>query len=270
MAQRISQRIAVIGAGSMGGAVAAGLVRSGAAEAGQVMVSNPHEAKMEPLRELGIACYTDSAVMLAQGDPDLVVLAVKPQVLPGVVEDLSGRLDGRAVVSIAAGIPLATLEGLLPSSRVLRAMPCLPVQVLSGASAVCAGASAAQEDVDLVLAVFGALGSAKLMREDQLDTESVVVGCEPAFVGLFVDYLTRAGVEHGLPAADCREMVLTTMRGACDQLLASGEHPRAYMEKVTSPGGTTAAALKAMETQMFFAVGEAVDAGLDRTRELAG
>ena len=199
-----------------------------------------------------------------------MVLAVKPQVLPGVVEDLSGRLDGRAVVSIAAGIPLATLEGLLPSSRVLRAMPCLPVQVLSGASAVCAGASAAQEDVDLVLAVFGALGSAKLMREDQLDAESVVVGCEPAFVGLFVDYLTRAGVEHGLPAADCREMVLTTMRGACDQLLASGEHPRAYMEKVTSPGGTTAAALKAMETQMFFAVGEAVDAGLDRTRELAG
>ena len=158
----------------------------------------------------------------------------------------------------------------MPRSRVLRAMPCLPVQALSGASAVCAGASATQDDVDLVLAVFGALGAAKLMREDQLDTESVVVGCEPAFVGLFVDYLTRAGVEHGLAAADCREMVLTTMRGACDQLLASGEHPRAYMEKVTSPGGTTAAALRAMETQMFSAVSDAVDAGLDRNRELAG
>lgn len=158
----------------------------------------------------------------------------------------------------------------MPRSRVLRAMPCLPVQVLSGASAVCAGASAAQADVDLVLAVFGALGSAKLMREDQLDVESVVVGCEPAFVALFVDYLTRAGVEHGLSAADCREMVLTTMRGTCDQLLSSGEHPRAYMDKVTSPGGTTVAALHAMETQMFFAVTEAVDKGLERTAELAG
>ncbi len=269
MGEPVTERVAVVGAGSMGGAVAAGLVRSGVAEAAQVSVSNPHEAKMAPLRELGIACYTDSAQMLAQG-PDAVVLAVKPQVLPGVARELAGLLAGRCVISIAAGLSLSTLEALMPGARVVRAMPCLPVQALSGATAVCAGASATPADVDLALRIFGALGSAKLMREDQLDTESVVVGCEPAFVALFVDYLTRAGVEHGLPAADCREMVLTTMRGTCDQLLASGEHPRAYMEKVTSPGGTTAAALKAMETQMFFAVGEAVDAGLERTAELAG
>lgn len=265
---RIATRVAVVGCGSMGGAIARGLVKSGAAEPSQVMVANPHEGRMVSLRELGVACFTDTAQMLAQG-PDLVVLAVKPQVLPGVAREQAGLLAGRCVVSIAAGVSLATLEELLPDARVVRAMPNLPVQVLSGATAVCAGGSATPADVEAALAVFSALGVAKVVREDQLDCEGVVVGCEPAFVVLFVDALVRAGVEHGLPAADCRQMVLATMRGACDQLLASGEHPRAYMERVTSPGGTTAAALRAMEPQVLFGVEEAVDAGLARTAELA-
>ena len=154
-------------------------------------------------------------------------------------------------------------------SRVVRVMPNLPVQVLSGATAVCPGGRATAEDVDVALQVFGALGTAKVMREDQLDAEGAVVSCGPAYVALFVDLLTRAGIENGLPASDCREMVLSTMRGVCTQLLESGEHPRVYMERVTSPGGTTAAGLRAMESQLSHAVYEAADAALERTRELA-
>jgi pyrroline-5-carboxylate reductase len=107
------------------------------------------------------------------------------------------------------------------------------------------------------------------MREDQLDAEGAVVSCGPAYIALFVDALTRAGVKAGLPAGACREMVLATMGGVVKGLMESGEHPRAYMEKVTSPGGTTAAGLYAMEPLLEEAAYAAVEAALVRTEELA-
>ena len=265
---KLSSTVAVVGAGSMGGAIASGLVVSGVAEPSRVMACDPSQEKLALLGEKGIQTFDDAATMLA-ADPDVVVLAVKPQVLPTVVSGIADKLVDREVISIAAGVPLATLEGLLPVSRVVRVMPNLPVQVLSGATAVCPGGRATDEDVDVALQVFGALGTAKVMREDQLDAEGAVVSCGPAYVALFVDLLTRAGIENGLPASDCREMVLSTMRGVCTQLLESGEHPRVYIERVTSPGGTTAVGLRAMESQLSCAVYEAADAALERTRELA-
>ena len=107
------------------------------------------------------------------------------------------------------------------------------------------------------------------MREDQLDAEGAVVSCGPAYIALFVDALTRAGVRAGMPAQACREMVEATMLGVARQLLESQEHPRAYMERVTSPGGTTAAGLYALEPLLVEGSYDAVDAALRRTAELA-
>lgn len=261
--------VGIVGAGSMGGAIASGLVASRAADPSAIMVANPSEAPRAVLGKLGVRTFADASAMVDAG-PDVVVLAVKPQVLPGVLEELADSLAGRTVISIAAGVSLATLEGALPASRVVRAMPNLPVRVLSGATAVCAGSRATADDVSRALDIFGALGSACVMRESQLDAEGAVVGCGPAYVALFADVLTRAAVEHGMSCADAREMVLSTMRGVAAQLLESGEHPRAYMDRVTSPGGTTAAGLRALEPDLFLAVEDAVDAALARTDELAG
>ena len=266
--EQLNCQIAVIGAGAMGGAIARGLVASGALDAGCISVFDPDDAKLAPLAEAGMHRAASGPDAVAMG-ADAVILAVKPQVLPQVVKPLASLLAGRLVVSIAAGVPLETLEGLLPGARVVRVMPNLPLQVLSGATAVCPGARATADDAELVRTLFGALGSAQVMTEAQLDVAGAVTGCGPAFFALFVDDLTRAGVRNGLGAAACREMVLATMRGVAQQLLDSGEHPRAYMEKVTSPGGTTAAGLEAMEWQLFQACSEAVDAALERTRELA-
>ena len=220
MAEKIEQVIGVIGAGSMGAAIARGLVASGAAAPAHVLVANPSAGKLAPLAELGIKTFTSNDELLAQ-DPDAVVLAVKPQVLPGVLAEHTEGLAGRLVISIAAGVSVASLERALEHSHVVRAMPNLPVQVLSGATAVCPGSRATKEDLDLSLAIFSALGSAVVLREDQLDAEGAVVGCGPAYVALLVDDLTRAGVERGLPAVACRELVLSTMRGVAEQLLAS-------------------------------------------------
>ena len=261
--------VGVIGAGSMGGAIARGLVQSGAMAGERVLVCDHNASKLSALaREAGVRTFATSAELVT-AKPAVVILAVKPQVLAPVLEAHAAALAGTLVVSIAAGVTLATLESALPGARVVRVMPNLPVSVRSGASAVCGGASASAEDVELVAALFAALGSAKVMREDQLDAEGAVVGCAPAYFALMVDALTRAGIRAGLRAADAREMVNATMLGVAESLAASGEHPRAYMERVTSPGGTTAAALYELEPALVDGCYDAVDAALARTAELA-
>ena len=266
--ERADCKVGIIGAGSMGGAIARGLVAAGVYEASQVAVFDLSQAQLAPLAEQGMVC-AKSALELVEDASDAVVLAVKPQVLPQVMAQLAEATRNKLVVSIAAGVALATIEAALPEARVVRVMPNLPLQVLSGAIAVCPGSKATADDTELVRSLFAALGSAQVMTEKQLDVAGAVTGCGPAFFALFVDDLVRAGVRAGLPAAGCREMVLNTMRGVAQQLLDSGEHPRVYMEKVTSPGGTTAVALQAMEGELFYAANEAVDAALERTRELA-
>lgn len=261
--------VGVIGAGSMGGAIARGLVQSGAMAGERVLACDHNADKLSALaREAGVRTFAGSEKLVA-AKPAVVILAVKPQVLAPVLEAHAAALAGTLVVSIAAGVTLATLEAALPGARVVRVMPNLPVSVRSGASAVCGGASANAEDVELVAALFAALGSAKVMREDQLDAEGAVVGCAPAYFALMVDALTRAGIRAGLRAADAREMVNATMLGVAESLAVSGEHPRAYMERVTSPGGTTAAALYELEPALVDGCYDAVDAALARTAELA-
>ena len=271
-------RVAFIGAGAMGGSIARGLVMSGMLGAENVSVAEPEAQRRAAFEEAGHPAFANAQEMLAQGPYDAVILAVKPQVLPEVMRSLNPRsrrdahpLEGTLVISIAAGVRVAAIEASLPhSARVIRVMPNLPVAVLSGAVAVTAGSRATRADVELALDLFGAMGSAQLMSEPQLDVAGVVTGCGPALMALFVDDLVRAGVGAGLGAQACREMVLSTMRGVATQLLESGDHPRAYMERVTSPGGTTAAALAACESAYFEATLDAVEAGLSRTRELAG
>ncbi len=265
---RISSTVGIIGVGSMGSAIARGLVTSGTLEGSDLVVCDAQESCTQPLKELGMR-VADDAQGLVAAQTDVVVLAVKPQVLPEVCAGLAEGLSDRLVVSIAAGVAIETLEGLFPESRVVRVMPNLPIQVLSGATAVCAGTKATAQDVELVRSLFAALGSAQVMREDQLDAEGAVVSCGPAYVALFIDAFTRAGVLRGLPAASCREMVEATVLGVAQTLLQTGEHPRSYIERVTSPGGTTAAGLKELEPYLAEGAYNAVDAALQRTAELA-
>ena len=261
-------RVGVVGAGSMGGAIAAGLVASGALPGSDVFACDHNAPKLAHLAEAGVSVVADAEALLA-AEPDVVVLAVKPQVLGALMAELAPKLAGKLVVSIAAGVTLATLEAALPGARVVRVMPNLPVAVRSGASAVCGGASATAEDVELVRVLFAQLGASVVMREDQLDAEGAVVGCAPAYFALMVDALTRAGIRSGLPAAAAREMVRATMLGVAQMLAEGGDHPRAYMERVTSPGGTTAAALYELEPLLVEGAYAAVDAALARTAELA-
>ena len=268
MADSIPQSVGVIGVGAMGGSIARGLVEAGVLDASHLLVADSDERRVSAFAKMGARVFADGAALLADA-PDVVILAVKPQVLGGVMADLAPLMGERLVISIAAGVTVPSIERALPSARVVRVMPNLPVQVRSGATAVCAGSRTNAEDVELATTLFSALGAVAVMREDQLDVAGAVSGCAPAFFSLFVDALTRAGVRAGLPAACAREMVESTMRGCAEQLLTEGVHPREYMERVTSPGGTTAAALYELEGPLMEGTYAAIDAALARTRELA-
>lgn len=263
-------KIAFVGAGAMGGSIARGIISAGGVAPERVAIADPSDAVRASFAELGVTVFSDAAEMVGSFDPQVVVLAVKPQIAPGVIAPLSGMLPGRLVVSIMAGIPLSRLYGLCATERVVRLMPNLPVAAGLGAIALTPGADASADDAAFVQNLLSAVAVVKPMREDQLDVAGVVSGSSPAFFALFVDCLTRAGIEAGLPAADCREMVEATMRGTAQQLLDSGEHPRLYMERVSSPGGTTIAALREMEGDVFYAILDGVGAALERTRELSG
>lgn len=266
---QIQASIGIIGVGSMGSAIARGLVQSNACSSQQIVVCDADSSRTQELREQGMRVAGDASELMLM-NTDVVVLAVKPQVLPEVCAEFAAYAPHRLVVSIAAGVSVGTLEGYLQDARIIRVMPNLPIQVLSGATAICKGTHASDEDVELVRSMFSALGSAQVMREDQLDAEGAVVSCGPAYVALFIDALTRAGVLRGLSAESCRDMVEATVLGVAKTLLESGEHPRAYAERVTSPGGTTAAGLKELEPLLMEGAYAAVDAALRRTYELAG
>lgn len=260
-------KLLIIGAGNMGSAIGLGLLDH-TLKSSQLAVVNPSANKLKPFEMLGADTYTDFAEALAIFKPTAVLLAVKPQILPTVVAPIANKLKDLLLISIAAGIKLEKLEDLLKDARVVRVMPNLCVQKMSGAAAVCAGTKATSSDTQLVVELFAALGKAAVMREDQLEVESAAVGCAPAFFALMIDAFTRASIEAGLPARDARELLLATMKGTAMQLLEDGVHPREYMERVTSPGGTTAAALHALEPYMQEGAYEALDAAMRRAEEL--
>lgn len=267
----MAYKIGIIGGGSMGGAIACGLVASGEFAPERVNVADLDEARLAELSQsAGVGTFAQPLEMLAEVDPEVAILAVKPQVMPSVLAQCSEALSGRLVISIAAGVPIATYEDALPGARVIRIMPNLPIQVRSGASALAVGSRATADDVARAQEIFSVLGSVGVMREDQVDVAGQSVGCSPALYALMIDCLTRAAVRRGMAAKDARAMFISSMLGTAQMLQDSGEHPRAYMERVTSPGGTTIQFLRELEPLLAEGCELGIDAALARNDELAG
>lgn len=268
----LSQRVGFIGAGQMATALGQGLVRRGVVAADQVFASDPAaEARQRFHESTGGNVTADNHDVVRQSD--VVILAVKPQQLLPVLDDLRGQVTARhLVVSIAAGVRLATLADRLGDGpRLVRVMPNTPCLVGFGASAYCLGPKAMPDDGQLVRQMFEAVGSAWEVEEKQLDAVTGLSGSGPAFVYVMIEALSDGGVRMGLPRVVATALAAQTVRGAAEMVLATGEHPAVLKERVTSPGGTTIAGLHAMEAAAFRgAVMAAVEAAARRSAELGG
>lgn len=259
-------KLQVIGGGKMGEALLAGLVAGGWAAVGELRVVERLPGRATELRERFDGLTVGDQVADAAGH----VVAVKP----GDVEEACGALarsgSSSPVLSIAAGVTIPRLEAALaPGTPVVRAMPNTPALVGAGAAAVAAGHAARETDVAWAEQILGAVGTVVRVDEPLLDAVTGLSGSGPAYVFLVVEALIEAGVLAGLPRPVSRALATQTLLGAARLLDESGQGPEALRAAVTSPGGTTASGLRALETAgVRAAFLDAVMAATERSREL--
>jgi pyrroline-5-carboxylate reductase len=201
----------------------------------------------------------------------VVILCVKPQEAAIAIQQAGAALSGKLLISIAAGLNVATLEKMAPKCRVIRAMPNTPAIIGRAATAYTGGANATQADKDCAEAIFASVGIVSYVQEKLLDAVTGLSGSGPAYVFLVIEALTDGGVSCGLPTNLARQLAIQTVLGAAELAKETGEHPAILREMVTSPGGTTAAALGELEQHgVRAAFIQAVRAADRRSKELSG
>ena len=257
--------LALIGGGRMGAALLGGLLGAGW-EPGRLTVVEPVEARRQELTEQfpGVRVVTEPA------GGGAAVLAVKPGDVPAAAQALAAVGVDR-VVSIAAGVRLAVLEASLSGVPVVRAMPNTPALVGAGVTAIAPGTLAGEDDLAWAEEVLGAVGRVVRVSEPLLDAVTGLSGSGPAYVFLVAEALIDAGVLVGLPRDLSATLTVQTLLGAARLLAETGDPPEALRAAVTSPGGTTAAGLRALEAAgVRAAFLDAVNAATERSKELGG
>ena len=240
--------IGFLGAGNMAEALIRGLVRGGHVPAGRIIASGPRRERLDELAgAYGIETTSSNAELARRAD--VVVLSVKPQILPKVVEEIRGDLRADALLlSVAAGVDTGAIEELVPQPvRVVRSMPNTPALVGAAATAICGGAHATEADLRLARFVFDAVGLTVELDEAQLDAVTGLSGSGPAYIFLILEALADAGVKVGLSRRNAQRLAAQTVMGSAKLLLETDDHPGRLKDMVTSPGGTAIAGLAALE-----------------------
>ena len=230
------------------------------------------DVRPERLKEIAADCKieTTSDNQEAVERVDLVILAIKPQIINGVLEEITPKTEKKLIVSIAAGVRLEKIEAILPKARLIRVMPNTPALIGCGISAISCGKVVTKQDEERALAIFGALGDVVKVEEKLMDAVCAVSGSGPAYIFLIIESLIAAGVKMGLSYDLAKRLVLTTVEGSAKLVKETGKHPAELKDQVTSPGGTTAAALYVMEEEgLRGIIQKAVLAAEKRAKEIS-
>ncbi len=270
MANPIERRVGFIGTGNMAEAMIRGLLGARVIEAERIAGSDPRRERAQELHDkYGIYTTTHNEDVCRRAE--IVVLSIKPQILPSVCDEIAPHLKPAGlVISIAAGIPAAVIEAHLPSgTRLVRVMPNTPALVGAGASAIAAGTHATQEDLAVAQQLFDAVGVTVVLDESQLDAVTGLSGSGPAYVFLIIEALSDAGVKMGLSRYQAQALAAQTVLGSAQLLLETNEHPGRLKDMVTSPGGTAIVGLHTLEAGgLRTTLINAVEAATRRSREL--
>lgn len=261
----LKQKIGIIGAGKIGSAIARGVIRAGLATRDQVMASDVSEVLRQSIAtELGIKVASENNQVCDFAD--IIILAVKPQILDSVAKEIANGLgQTKLLVSVAAGVPLSRIEAHLGrGTRVVRVMPNIPCVVGAGASGYAGGTHATAMDLENVGVILNSFGIGLPVEEKYLDAVTGLSGSGPAYVFVFIEALADGGVQVGLPREVALKLALQTVYGAARMALESAKHLGELKDEVTSPGGTTIAGLYALEQKGFRGV--VMDAVVNATR----
>jgi pyrroline-5-carboxylate reductase len=266
----LGQTIAFLGAGNMAEALMKGLLAAQVADPQEIICTDPRADRGAALvAHYGVRFTRVNAEAVRAAT--IVVLAVKPQVMAPLLGEVGALLDpSKLVISIAAGVPIATIADLSArGARIVRTMPNTPALVGAGATALAGGPHASAADLVTATALFEAVGKAVVVDEHLLDAVTGLSGSGPAYVFLAIEALADGGVKAGLPRATALELAAQTVLGAARLVLETGVHPGQLKDQVTSPAGTTIAGVHALEKAGFrAALMDAVMASCERSREL--
>ena len=261
--------IVFVGAGNMAEAIVSGLLKEKLYSPEEVFMTDISEERLTQLfSKYGVSTSSYNPIAVAQGD--VVVLSVKPQVFPEVWDEIKDELKPNAlVVSIMAGIPTAKIEGG-ESIRVVRVMPNTPALIGEGAAGIAAGKYATDEDLRLVEKIMASVGFARVVPEQDLDAVTALSGSGPAYLFYLLEGMLEAAEKMGLSSDIARELAIQTVTGAAELVKETGESPEALRQKVTSKGGTTAAAIETLDAHgVKEAIVEALLAAQARSQELS-
>lgn len=264
-------KVVFIGAGNMAEALVKGMVASGVCEADRIFVTDVRPERLAFFeKEFQVKGFANNVVAVKKAD--VVVLAVKPQLLGDVLAEIKEGLGNSLVISIAAGISTGWIEkGLGDGVRVVRVMPNTPALVRAGAAALCGGRWAKDADLTLTETMMGAVGLAVRVPENCMDAVTALSGSGPAYVFHLMEAMIEAARHAGLDEAIARKLIYATVSGSAKLAEATGTEPAELRRRVTSKGGTTAAALEVLEEKaVYHAYLGAIAAAHRRAKELSG
>ncbi|MGA1862898.1 pyrroline-5-carboxylate reductase [Deferribacter thermophilus] len=265
------KKIGFIGSGNMATALIKGILKSGLIKPEDVYASDINIEKLDSLRnEFGInTIFKDNASLVTK--VDIIVLAIKPQIFDKILKEIDHVVDdSKLLISIAAGISTDYIETTIGKElRVIRAMPNTPALVLEGATAICPGAHANEDDIRLALEIFKAVGKVVVVDETQMDAVTGLSGSGPAYIFMIIEALSDAGVKMGLSREVALKLSAQTVLGSAKLLLETGMHPGRLKDMVTSPGGTAIAGLHTLEQGgLRTTLINAVESATNRSKEL--
>ena len=264
------KRVGFLGAGNMGEAIIKGLLKTGLVSASAIGATDVRADRLDQVvGEYGIRAAASNAALVKESD--VIILAVKPQIMRVVLSEISSAVDGsKLLVSIAAGVATRTLrEHLGKPARLIRVMPNTPALVLEGVTAVARGEGLEAGDLETAQELFGAVGRVVVLDEEALDAVTGLSGSGPAYVAIVIESLADGGVKMGLDRATAMTLATQTVLGSARLILETGAHPGQLKDMVASPGGTTIAGIAALEENAARnAFITAVERATQRSREL--
>jgi pyrroline-5-carboxylate reductase len=243
-----NKQVGVLGTGNMGEALIQGLLHGHLCRPDQILCSDVRPERLRTIGEkYGVKTTSNNVELVKQSD--IFILAVKPQILKQVVDEIGKYLElSKLIISIAAGVPLGAIESCARKDlKLIRVMPNICVSVREGVSAIAGGKHALKEDLLTAKAIFDSVGKSLFIEEYLLDAVTGLSGSGPAYIFLIIDAMADAGVKVGLSRDDALILASQTVLGAAKMLIETGEHPGKLKDMVTSPGGTAIAGLHTLE-----------------------
>ncbi len=264
-------KIGFIGCGRMGGALLEGALNAHIVISSDVWVFDPYpEATSQLAEKWGINVAENNSEVVRESN--VVILACKPYHVAEILDEISEELPGDTVIiSIAAGVTLATMESHTPEgTRILRVMPNTPCLIAQGACGIAPGSNTSESDLKMAIEILHSVGIVETVKESQIDAVTGLSGSGPAYVYTFIEALAAQGEKEGLPPETALRLATQTVIGAAKMVESTGMSPADLRNQVTSPGGTTLAGLEALSQHGFAsAVAAGVKAATDRSREIA-